>query len=106
MFVKLIKMRDELPVSDKEGNKKRQDKPHNVLIHEATSVRFQKHSAEYFSYSDDMYIPFGKPTDDGEYLEIFLGRENKPSEHIVASGCALYVMNSEGKTVDSISCAV
>ena len=92
--------------------------PYENYVYEADFVRYTKfpvpasgnelHKTMKERGINIFLTPFGNPAELGEeYLLVSIIKGDRDSKHmcLVASGCTLFLMNDQGKTVDSISCA-
>ncbi len=114
MFVKLVNnlMDASYGVSNLHGDTDQQVIPSEIVIYESPFVRYAKKpcpmkedEAETPTRESSCFMPFYDPTEtQGEYFEIALFHNGKYIK-VNATGCTLYVMNGQGKTIDSAACA-
>lgn len=110
MFVKLVRVAQGPSVSLDSGYATGVCAPQRVVVYDADSIEFEKHAALEENEPlgspfgvERTYIPFDSPNNVDEYIDI-LFRKGDRSWHIFASGCSMYIMNDDGKTVDSEHC--
>lgn len=112
MFVKLVKRADGPALSLGDGYAPGVCMSQPEFVYEADSVEFQKFAAlgeteplpDSYYGNDAIYMPFDFPRG-AEYLDICL-QKGKEWKHIIATGCTMYIMNDDGKTVDSVTCDI
>jgi len=89
--------------------------PHESYVWEAKSAKYKKirvESQEEFESKlpEEVYVISGFPqVREGcgvEYIELRLENEKKECEYIVCTDGHLYIMNDQGKTIDSVNCAL
>lgn len=111
MYVNVIETIDGKGVSDKRGNIGSKVVPSSRSMFEAEKVRYRKVGVnslnefnEYLGDITDYYILSELPTKgEFEFVLLTLFQEEK-TEYVVCSNCSMYVMNDNGKTIDSLIC--
>jgi len=106
MYVKIVGyLDDEQGVSSKQGNPEAPVVPRKQWIFEAEEVHYTKVKVpdiDSLGYGRSL-VGLSSGDKDFEVLRITL-RTDGTHEYLNARKCILYLMNNEGKTIDSMTC--
>ncbi len=108
-----VKIREHV---DREGVRSKSGRdtivPTHNIVYETDQVEYTKYAVRSFAEFEGIVKNFGEfstvtalPTDEGGFEFIFITLSvGERFRFLVAPNASLFIMNKEGKTIDSISC--
>ena len=120
MYIKMVKEIDANGVSDKNGSADEKVVPYETFMLEVKKISYSKHNFGSIKEMDsflEIYpeyeVPFGLPTCEpsdrpegypGHEIMVVKLYEAATLGVLIVCDCALYIMNDDGKTVETLRC--